>query len=286
MVPRPEPEPEEETPEPDEPEAPEEEPPEPEARPEKEPEPDPPRTVKLEVYPEMASYPTDGAVPVTIRVLAPRDPRPTAGTLFVRVDDGEWQPLPGRVEIPGGRIHDRFRGVDLRQAVPGLTTGTHTVQAAMRREDGADPVASEPVEIFIEPPPDPGGGGEGEQEDPSAPEPPEEPPPEETPPPEEPPPGAGPEEPEPPPAAPELPAPPGPTVVVAPIFDEAETVKKIGPALVFDPDAPRGEPPPERPLEERYAEFKRRAEDAIARDEIPPEWRRVVRRYFELIRPR
>ena len=41
-----------------------------------------------------------------------------------------------------------------------------------------------------------------------------------------------------------------------------------------------------RTLTEAFPELRRRAEDAVSRDEIPAEWRRLVRRYFDLIRPK
>jgi hypothetical protein len=234
-----------------------------EPEPEPDPVPEPPREIIVELYPELPSYPSEGPVPMTARVRArTADERPVAGDLHVRVDEGEWVSLPGTITVPGGRPFDRLRGFCLRQAMleaTGLSSGSHTVQVAYRRDDGGEPVASEPVEIFVEP--SPGESDGGGRENPQNPEPEGQP---ETPP---------------------LDIQP-PTVIVEPLFNEGETVEKTGPALVFDPSAPRGEPAPERSLEEAFPEIRRRAENAIARDEVPPRWRELVRAYFELIRPR
>jgi hypothetical protein len=240
---------------------------------------EPPREVAVELYPELPSYGTAGPVPITVRTRTrDADPRTVEGRLMVRLDGGPWAPLPGTVRIEGGREHDRMRSFDLRQALGSVTEvgpGTHRVQAALERTDGAEAALSEEVEIFVEPGDDGGGGGGGgEEERPDEPEPEPEPP-------ASPPGGDSPETP-----PPDVPESPPPTMLVRPLFDEGETVRKVGPALLFDPEAPRGDPPRARPLSETFPELRRRAEDAVSRDEVPPEWRDLVLRYFDLIRPR
>jgi hypothetical protein len=241
----------------------------------------------VELYPELPIYRPDEPAPMTVRLKADDGPDAVSGTFKVRIDDGSWHDLPGRIPVPGGQTLDRLRGFDLRQATAeegDLPTGTHLVRAGFFPEDGRDPTLSEPVEIFVEPSGDGGGGGDGPGDPPPEPEPPPEPPPPEEGSPPPPDPAQPPEEPQ-EPGGPEKPPDPR-TVVVDPLFDEGETIRKTGPALVFDPDAPRGEPAEERSLEEAFPELRRRAEDAIARDEVPPRWRSLVERYFELIRPR
>jgi len=276
--------------------------PDPEVEDTPEPEPTPDRALQLELFPEQLANPAEGPIPLTGRITTVDPDGPAAnGSLEVKIDDGPWIPLPGSLRIDEGRSFDRLRAFDLLDSVEEgrLSGGVHLVRLAFRPEGSAEDdgrrTESEPLEIFVTPEPGEGGGGggSGESEDDSENEPTEggedgEPSPD----------AAAPEQPD--DGAPETgpddepddpPPPPPPSKhrreFVRPLFDEnAPTVKKEGAGLVFDPSAPKGKPPPPRTLKELFPELQRRAESAISRDEVPPDAREMVRRYFELIRPK
>jgi hypothetical protein len=194
--------------------------------------------------------------PVTLFVVAraagePDPPRRFAVSLAV--DDVEANLEEEIVVGPDGSGVLTVRARYVSGVGPKLTPGKHTVQAVLSEEGRV--VRSEPVEIEIRG--DPGG-------EPPKPEP----------------------EPKPEPASGEPPPPETEDSprFVTPLFGPGETVQKKGYALVPDPTAPPGSPPRRMPLDEAAREAGRRTESAVATENVGPEDREAVTRYFDLLR--
>ncbi len=142
-----------------------------------------------------------------------------------------------------------------------LKGGKHQVSGVLIGPGGA--MVGPPAEFEIRGDDSDGGGG-GEP-----------PPPEPQPP--EPEPQEGPGAPPPPPLATK-------PRFVTPLFDEGETVKKKGWALVPDPEAPAGSAPRRLPLDEAAREASKRPESAVPVERLGVSDAATVARYFELLR--
>jgi len=212
--------------------------------------------VLVTVEPAFDPFPADD--PVTLFVLAdPGDPmrRPHEFEVAIAVDGavadtGETMTVePG----PEGDATLVVRARNHPELDAKLTPGKHRVVALLREGDRV--IASEEIEIEIEGEPSGGGGG-------------------------------GPD-PEPRPGGGEPPPPPEPEVkdrFVDPLFREGETERKKGFALVPDPDAPAGAPPERLPFSEAAREAGRRAAADVPVEKVAEADRRIVSRYFDLLR--
>jgi len=208
----------------------------------------------------------------TITIEVDGQPLGTSKSMALSPSDAEGGIVPIRV----GRLAG---GAEL------LKPGQHEAVLVLEPEGGGAAIRSEPKPFRIRGGDDGGGGGGSPPPPENQPEPEPEPEPPPPPPPEEQPDEGGGEEEGPPPEG-EMPDVPDETEkkVVVPLFDEGPEIEKIGPRLVLVPGGGPDAPPRRVPLEEAWADAKRRAEAAIDRAGVREEDRDLVRRYFERLR--
>jgi len=190
-------------------------------------------------------------VPVYVILEATRAPLvdlTLAATLAI--DDGAAMPTGATLFVPAGAPGQDAAALDLRAYVADLAPGDHVAVAY------AGELESNPYRFRIEPPPD------GESENPES-----EPPP--TPPPPAPGAGGGPEETKP--------------KYVEPLVRGDDQVRKKAKVPIEVPEGGGGQQ--ERPLDEAWPELERRREEALNRPGLSPAARKLVREYFERLRP-
>jgi hypothetical protein len=167
----------------------------------------------------------------------------------LRIDGGALQPTGTTLFLPAGAPGQDATGFDLRPYLEGLKPGDHEAVAR------AGILESNVYRFRIEAPP--GDGGQKPRVDPGAPPPPA------------PAPGGGPEE-----TTPKF---------VEPLVKGDEQVKKKAKVPIEVPGGGGGVK--EQPLEQAWPELERRREEALNRPGLSPAAKKLVREYFERLRP-
>jgi len=211
-----------------------------------------PQPLRVSLTGEARDFHPREPVPVLVLVEAGAPPREDLDLgVVVRVDDRAPIDTGKRVFLAAGAPGQDSVTLDLRALTRGLEPGEHVAFA------DAGGVRSNPYRFRVVVP---GGGGA------------QPPPPRDEDPQAEPPPEGGPEE-----------RPHWRPKYVEPLVREGEKVEKIARVPV---EVPGGGGPADRPLAEAWPELERRKEAALDRAGLSPASRRLVREYFERLRPK
>ena len=192
--------------------------------------------------------------PVPVQVILECPVAPVADFTFpvsLRIDGGAEKPTGAMLFLPAGAPGQDSLGLDLAPYVKDLEPGDHVAVAR------AGLLSSNEYRFRIELPP--GGESENPQANPPSPKPPPTPPPQ----------GGGPQEVKP--------------KFVEPLVKGDEQVTKRAKVPIEVPEGGGGQQ--EKPIEEAWPELERRREEALNRPGLSPAARKLVREYFELLRP-
>ena len=193
-------------------------------------------------------------LPVPVQVIVESPVAPAADVTFdisMRIDGREEQPTGATLFLPAGAPGLDSVVLDLAPLVKDLEPGDHVAVAR------AGLLVSNEYRFRIEAPP----GGESEKPKPDAPSPEPPPTPESQ--------GGGPEEVKP--------------KFVEPLVKGDEQVRKKAKVPIEVPEGGGGQQ--EKPIEEAWPELLRRREEALNRPGLSPAAKKLVRQYFELLRP-
>jgi hypothetical protein len=192
--------------------------------------------------------------PVPVQVILESPVAPVADMTLpvsMRIDGRDEEPTGASLFLPAGAPGQDSVGLDLSPHIKDLAPGDHVAVAR------AGVLLSNEYRFRIEPPP--GGESEEPQQDPQAPE----PPPNETPQ------GGGPQQVKP--------------RFVEPLVKGDEQITKKAKVPIEVPEGGGGQH--EKPIEEAWPELERRREEALNRPGLSPAAKKLVREYFELLRP-
>jgi hypothetical protein len=192
--------------------------------------------------------------PMPVQVILESSVSPAADFTFpvsIRIDGGKDHPTGAKLFLPAGVPGQDAVGLDLAPLVEGLAPGDHVAVAY------AGLLESNEYKFRIEPPP--GGKSENPQAKPP-PKPPPNPKPQ----------GGGPDE----ATKPKF---------VEPLVRGDDTVKKKAKVPIEVPEG--GGAQQEKPIDEAWPELERRREEALNRPGLSPAARKLVREYFDRLRP-
>jgi hypothetical protein len=193
-------------------------------------------------------------LPVPVQVILESPVAPVADFTFpisLRIDGGAHQPTGAALFLPAGAPGQDSTGLDLAPFLKDLAPGDHVAVARAGLLD------SNEYRFRIEPPP--GGESENPQTSPPSPKPPPTPQSQ----------GGGPQDVKP--------------KFVEPLVKGDEQVTKKAKVPIEVPEGGGGQQ--EKPIEEAWPELLRRREEALNRPGLSPAARKLVREYFELLRP-
>ncbi len=193
-------------------------------------------------------------LPVPVQVIVESPVAPVADFTFdisLRIDSREEQPTGATLFLPAGAPGQDAVVLDLAPMIKDLEPGDHVAVAR------AGVLLSNEYRFRIEPPPE----GESENPKPDSPSPKPPPTPESQ--------GGGPQEVKP--------------KFVEPLVKGDEQVRKKAKVPIEVPEGGGGQQ--EKPIEEAWPELLRRREEALNRPGLSPAAKKLVREYFELLRP-
>lgn len=194
-------------------------------------------------------------LPVPVQVILESTVSPVADFTFpvsLRIDGGRESPTGATLFLPAGAPGQDSAGLDLAPFIKDLEPGDHVAVAVAGLL-----LDSNEYKFRIEPPP--GGESENPQSSPPSPK----PPPTQTPQ------GGGPQEVKP--------------KFVEPLVKGDEQVTKKAKVPIEVPEGGGGLQ--EKPIEEAWPELLRRREEALNRPGLSPAARKLVREYFDFLRP-
>ncbi len=192
--------------------------------------------------------------PVPVQVILESTVAPVADFTFpvsIRIYGGAQEPTGATLFLPAGAPGQDSFMLDLAPFIKDLAPGDHVAVAR------AGLLESNEYRFRIEPPP--GGESENPQSAPPSPKPPPTPQAQ----------GGGPQEVKP--------------KFVEPLVQGEEQVTKKAKVPIEVPEGGGG--PQEKPIEEAWPELERRREEALNRPGLSPAARKLVREYFERLRP-
>jgi len=196
-------------------------------------------------------------LPVPVQVILESGVSPVADFTFpvsIRIDGGEEHPTGATLFLPAGAPGQDAVGLDLEPLTKDLAPGDHVAVAR------AGLLQSNEYRFRIE-------GPEGGQSPSPVPKPDANPPPKPPPVPQQQ--GGGPQETKP--------------KFVEPLVKGDDQVRKKAKVPIEVPEGGGGQQ--EKPIEEAWPELERRREEALNRPGLSPAARKLVREYFELLRP-
>jgi len=207
----------------------------------------------LELVGEQRRYPPGHPVPVQVIGEAQAAPRTDLDLpVSIRIDSGEPIETSARLFLPAGAPGQDSVQFDLRRLAAGLGPGEHVAVAH------AGEATSNLYRFRIEPPSDGQGGAS------------------------RPPPSVAPQ-PKPPPRGRRNNPPDVKPRFVEPLIREGQRVRKRARVPI---EVPEGGAPVEKPLKEAWPVLQRRKEAALKRPGLSPAARKLVREYFEKLRPK